>query len=71
MEALLAELAQVEAQLKSRRDKDRAAQIARHQSLRKDAEYQRWCFIVQREACGFFLHDDVDRYYPLPPPWRE
>ncbi|GHG97419.1 hypothetical protein GCM10012319_62360 [Comamonas sp. KCTC 72670] len=71
LEALLGELAQVELQLKSRAGKDRRAQLARHQDLRKEAEHQRWCFMVQREACGFVNHDDLDRYYPLPPPWRE
>ncbi|QDE72395.1 hypothetical protein BHS07_11295 [Myxococcus xanthus] len=71
LEETLRELSEVERQLRSHRTADRRAQIARHQALRKEAEHQRWCFMVQREACGFVNHDDLDRYYPLPPSWRE
>ena len=71
LEALLGELAEVERQLRSHQGQDRRAQIARHQTLRKEAEHQRWCFMVLREACGFSSHDDLDRHYPLPPSWRE
>ncbi|WP_426750572.1 hypothetical protein [Myxococcus sp. Y35] len=71
LEALLGELAEVERHLRSHRGPDRGAQLSRHQALRKEAEHQRWCFMVQREACGFFNHDDLDRYFPLPPSWRE
>ncbi|AEI65815.1 hypothetical protein LILAB_19565 [Corallococcus macrosporus] len=72
LEETLRELSEVERQLRSpHRLGDRHARIARHQALRKEAEHQRWCFMVQREACGFVNHDDLDRYYPLPPSWRE
>lgn len=68
LEETLRELSEVERQLRSLRTADRRVQIARHQALRKEAEHQRWCFMVQREACGFVNHDDLDRYYPLPRP---
>lgn len=71
LEETLRELSEVERQLRSHRTADRPAQLSRHQALRKEAEHHRWCFMVQREACGFVNHDDLDRYYPLPPSWRE
>jgi hypothetical protein len=31
----------------------------------KAEDARRW-LLIQREACGFRIHRDVDRYYPIP-----
>lgn len=68
LEQLIAELSRLRAELSSARPGDRARPLARYGELRREAEAQRWKMIVQREALGLTRHDDVDRYYPIPPP---
>ena len=65
LEALLAQLAEVEAELLQ--GGDRATLVARHAVLREQAKEQLWFLIVQREAMGLFRHADVYRVYPIPP----
>lgn len=41
---------------------------AEYQELFKQAEYRKWCLIVQREAMGLRHHGELDLHYALPPP---
>jgi hypothetical protein len=41
-------------------------QIRRHNELIDKAEDARRWLLIQREACGFRVHRDVDLYYPIP-----
>lgn len=67
LDKLLRELAQVERELLTLRGPARASHLARHKGLRAQAEHQRWCLIVQREAMGLYLHADVYELYRIPP----
>lgn len=48
-------------------DGERSAARADYAALRRRAVLYRWYLEVQREAVGLFRHDDLDRFYPLPP----
>lgn len=67
VEKLLGELKDLERQLRPLTGPARAKPLAMYQQLRADAEYQRWCLVVQREAMGLFDHSEVDLMYPVPP----
>ncbi len=41
-------------------------QIRRYNRLVDKAEDARRWLLIQREACGFRIHRDVDVYYPVP-----
>ncbi|NMO19994.1 hypothetical protein HPC49_21915 [Pyxidicoccus fallax] len=71
LEQLLAELARTERELRAQTGADRVRSVTRYRELRKEAEYQKWSLMVQREACGLRNHRDLDLVYPLPPPLRE
>jgi hypothetical protein len=43
-----------------------AAPVAAWRGLAAAAKCLRCQLIVQREACGLFRHEDVDREYPIP-----
>jgi hypothetical protein len=68
LETLLAELAETGRELLTLTGAARAQRVARHQWLRAEAEHQRWCLIVQREAMGLFNHADVYEQFRIPPP---
>ncbi|MEW6113303.1 MAG: hypothetical protein AB1664_14325 [Thermodesulfobacteriota bacterium] len=40
--------------------------IREYNGLVDKAEDARRWLLIQREACGFRIHRDVDRYYPIP-----
>ena len=67
LEKLLAELDELQRELLWLRGVDRLRPVARHKELRAEAEHQRWCLIVQREAMGLFNHADVYELYRIPP----
>ncbi len=66
LESLLAELKQLESELRTLSGPRHVKGLAAYQQLRQDAEYQRWCLVVQREAMGLFDHAEVDLMYPVP-----
>jgi len=41
--------------------------IREYNSLVDKAEDALRWLLIQREACGFRIHPDVDHYYPIPP----
>lgn len=67
LESLLAQLAELEAELAHLPNVQRLERLELHEHLRQQAEYQRWCLIVQREAMGMRNHQDVYEFYPVPP----
>ena len=67
LDKLLAQLATTELELRTLSGPARAKRVALHKALRADAEHQRWCLIVQREAMGLFNHSDVYELYRIPP----
>ncbi len=67
LEKLLTELKGLESELRKLTGPQREKKLALYQQLRSDAEYQRWCLVVQREAMGLFNHSEVDLMYPVPP----
>src|ERR1041385_6425087 len=67
LETMLAELKGIKGELITLTGPPREKRIALCQQIRSDAEYQRWCLVVQREAMGLFDHSEVDLMYPVPP----
>lgn len=67
LEKLIAELVQVESELRTLSGPSRAARVQLYGQMRADAEYQRWCLVVQREAMGLWNHAEVELMYPIPP----
>lgn len=67
LETMLAELKGLERELRALTGPLREKRMALYQQIRSDAEYQRWCLVVQREAMGLFDHAEVDLMYPVPP----
>lgn len=67
LDSLLAELSETERELLRVTGAARARLVSRHQGLRAEAEHQRWCLIVQREAMGQLSHTDVYEMYRIPP----
>ena len=67
LDELLSELKETDRQLLWLSGAARARLVARHKTLRAEAEHQRWCLIVQREAMGQFSHSDVYELYRIPP----
>jgi hypothetical protein len=67
LEKLIAELTRLEGELRTVSGPTRAKRVAQYQQLWADADYQRWCLIVQREAMGLWNHEEVDLMYRLPP----
>jgi hypothetical protein len=45
----------------------RQALQLRYAEVRKEAETYRWYLVVQREAMGMRRHEQLDRFYPMPP----
>ncbi|ATB27505.1 hypothetical protein [Melittangium boletus] len=70
VESLLAELKKIEDASLGTQGAERARHVARHQTLRAEAEKQRWYLIVQREAMGLYHHGDIEELYRLPNPLR-
>lgn len=67
LETLISELARAELALRTLSGPTRPAAVTKYQQMRADAEYQRWCLVVQREAMGLWNHAEVELMYPLPP----
>jgi hypothetical protein len=67
LEKMNAELTLLGGELGALSGPAREKRVARYQELRAQAEYERWCLIVQREAMGLFDHSEVDLLYPIPP----
>lgn len=67
LDEIIAELTETDRELLRLRGPTRARVVARHKELRAEAEHQRWCLIVQREAMGQFSHTDVYEMYRIPP----
>jgi hypothetical protein len=44
--------------------------IEEYNSLVEKAEAARRWLLIQREACGFRIHRNVDEFYPIPPKIR-
>jgi hypothetical protein len=70
LEKLIAELTRLERELTAASGPGRAKKVAEYQQMRADAEHQRWCLVVQREALGLWNHQEVDLMYRIPPPVR-
>lgn len=68
LDKLLDELTELERELSGLKGTARARPLERHKALRAQAEHQRWCLIVQREAMGLFNHADVYELYRISPP---
>jgi hypothetical protein len=67
LETLIAEMKRLDGELRTLSGPPRARRVGEYQQLWSDADYQRWCLIVQREAIGLWNHAEVDLMYPLPP----
>jgi hypothetical protein len=67
LDKLIAELVQEEAALRTLSGPPRASRVTLYTQMRADAEYQRWCLVVQREAMGLWNHSEVELMYPIPP----
>lgn len=67
LEKMLGELKELERELRTLNGPPREKRVVVYQQIRADAEYQRWCLVVQREAMGLFDHAEVDLMYPVPP----
>ncbi|HLL02041.1 MAG TPA: hypothetical protein VK539_15730 [Myxococcaceae bacterium] len=68
LEKLIVEMARLERELATASGPARAKKLAEYQQMRADAEHQRWCLVVQREAMGLWDHQEVDLMYRIPPP---
>lgn len=68
LEGILAELRRRREQFGRLPTEDRTAAAEAYDALREQARLYRWYLVVQREALGLFLHEDVDRHYPPPEP---
>jgi hypothetical protein len=66
LDEIIAELTEIDRELLRLSGPTRVRMVARHKELRAEAEHQRWCLIVQREAMGQFNHSDVYALYPIP-----
>jgi hypothetical protein len=67
LEAQLARLAEAQAALRAAGSGQRGPLTAAYLSRRTEALRWRWYLEVQREAVGLVGHDDLDRFYPIPP----
>jgi hypothetical protein len=67
LENLIGKLAKLEEELRTLSGSPRAKKLAEYEQLWADADYQRWCLVIQREAMGLFDHAEVDLMYPRPP----
>ncbi len=67
LEKLIAELTTLERELHTLSGARRAERAARYQQVRAEAEHERWCLVVQREAMGLWNHAEVDLMYRIPP----
>jgi len=70
LEKLIGEVTRLERELSAATGPARTKKLAEYQQLRADAEHQRWCLVVQREAMGLWDHQEVDLMYRIPPPVR-
>jgi hypothetical protein len=70
LEKLIGEVTRLERELFAAAGPARTRKLAEYQQLRADAEHQRWCLVVQREAMGLWDHQEVDLMYRIPPPVR-
>jgi hypothetical protein len=68
LEKLIGELTGLQEELRTLSGSRRLERVKQYQQLRADAEHQRWCLIVQREAMGLWNHSEVDLMYRIPPP---
>lgn len=68
LEVLLARCAELAEQIDRAVDRDLYELLLRdYREARAESETRRWQLCVQREAIGLLRHEDVDRYYPIPP----
>ena len=67
LEKLIGQMTQLQGVLPTLTGARREKKVAEYQQLWADADYQRWCLIIQREAMGLFDHAEVDLMYPIPP----
>lgn len=68
LELLGARLTAIEAEASRTSDPvQRWGLVKQHRALREELDQGRWAMLVQREAMGLSHHEDVDRFYPLPP----
>jgi hypothetical protein len=70
LEKLIGDVTRLGQELATASGPARARKLAEYQQMRTDAEYQRWCLVVQREAMGLWDHQEVDLMYRIPPPVR-
>ncbi len=70
LEKTIGELTRLEKELSSASGPARTKKLAEYQQMRAEAEHQRWCLVVQREALGLWNHQEVDLMYRIPPPVR-
>ncbi|HYH95082.1 hypothetical protein [Hyalangium sp.] len=67
LETLIAQLVKLQGELSTLSGWQRAKKAEEYQKLWADADYQRWCLVIQRESLGLFHHAEVDLMYPIPP----
>lgn len=67
LEGYLATCAELRDQLATSHPDARPALLEEYRKARAHAAECRWELIVQREAVGMRRHDDLDRWYPMPP----
>lgn len=70
LEKLIGELTRLERELSTSSGLVRSKKLSEYQQMRADAEHQRWCLVVQREAMGLWNHQEVELMYRIPPPVR-
>jgi hypothetical protein len=70
LEALIGQLTKLEEELRTLSGAPRSKKLTEYEKLWADADYQRWCLVIQREAMGLFDHAEVDLMYPRPPKLR-
>jgi hypothetical protein len=68
LEGLLAELQRRREDFDLLPEDEQVHAAETYDAVREQARLYRWYLVVQREALGLFLHDDVERHYPLPEP---
>jgi DNA repair exonuclease SbcCD ATPase subunit len=69
LEQLIEQLQTLRGRLSAMAPAERRAHVETYRRLHKDAHYQLWCLVVNREALGLRQHAELDDHYPIPPKW--
>lgn len=66
LEQLIQETEAAIVRLRVATPESRAEALLAFRTVHEQAHYQRWCYVVQREAIGLNVHDDVYAAYRIP-----